>query len=119
MTIAVGLGHKTTKQNYRMVSKNYSDQPKTMHLPFVYWKLLKGTLANSEDTDEIQHNAASHQGLHCLPRLKQPSVTEIHYNSETSTCDPLNYKMDKPKLIVSICIGKYIRIQRTKWESID
>ena len=25
-----------------------------------------GTLANSEDPDEMQHNAAFHQGLHCL-----------------------------------------------------
>ena len=35
-----------------------------------------GTLANSEDPDEKQHNAAFHQGLHCLLRLKQPSGTE-------------------------------------------
>ena len=28
-----------------------------------------GTLANSEDPDEMQHNAAFHQGLHCLLRL--------------------------------------------------
>ena len=27
-----------------------------------------GTLANSEDPDEMQHNAAFHQGLHCLFR---------------------------------------------------
>ena len=25
-----------------------------------------GTLANSEDPDEMQHNAAFHQGLQCL-----------------------------------------------------
>ena len=25
-----------------------------------------GTLANSEDPDEMQHIAAFHQGLHCL-----------------------------------------------------
>ena len=24
-----------------------------------------GTLANSDDPDEMQHNAAFHQGLHC------------------------------------------------------
>ena len=29
-----------------------------------------GTLANSEDPDKIMHNAAFHQGLHCLLRLK-------------------------------------------------
>ena len=39
---------------------------------------LMGTLANSEDPDEMQQNAAFHQGLPCLPRLKQPSGTEIH-----------------------------------------
>ena len=27
------------------------------------------TLANSEDTDEMQHNAAFHPDLHCLLRL--------------------------------------------------
>ena len=37
------------------------------------------TLANIEDPDEMQHNAAFHQGLHCLLRLKQ-----IH-NLENST----------------------------------
>ena len=47
-----------------------------------------GTLANIEDSDEMQHNAAFHQGLRCLLRLKQPSGTEIHHNLETSTCDP-------------------------------
>ena len=34
-----------------------------------------GTLTKSEDPDEMQHNAAFHQGLHCLLRLKQPSGT--------------------------------------------
>ena len=34
-----------------------------------------GTLANSEDPDEMQHNAAFHQGLR-----EQPSETEIHNN---------------------------------------
>ena len=31
-----------------------------------------GTLANSEDPDEMQHKIAFHWGLHCL----QPSGTE-------------------------------------------
>ena len=39
-----------------------------------------GILANSEDPDEMQHNAAFHQGLHCLLKLKQTSGTEIHHN---------------------------------------
>ena len=36
-------------------------------------------LAKSEDPDEIQHNAAFHQGLHSLLRLKQSSGTGIHH----------------------------------------
>ena len=32
------------------------------------------TNANREDTDEMQHNAAFHQGLHFLLRSKQTSV---------------------------------------------
>ena len=47
-----------------------------------------GTLANSEDPDEMQHNAAFHLGLHRLLRLKLPSGTETHHNLVTSTCDP-------------------------------
>ena len=41
-----------------------------------------GTLANSEDPDEMQHNAAFHQGLHYLLRLKQPLGIEIYHNLE-------------------------------------
>ena len=67
-----------------------------------------GSLAYSED------NVGFHQGLHCLLGLKQPSCTEIHHNFENSTCDPLKYTMDSPILIVSICMGKSIRIQRAK-----
>ena len=49
-----------------------------------------GTLANSEDLDEMQHEAAFHQGLHCLLRLKQPSGTDKHHSLENSTCDSIN-----------------------------
>ena len=45
--------------------------------------------ANSEDPDEMPPNAAFHQGLHYLLRLKQSSGTEIHHNLESSTCDLL------------------------------
>ena len=38
-----------------------------------------GTLTNTEDPDEMQHDAAFHQGLHCLRRLKQPSVKERYH----------------------------------------
>ena len=38
------------------------------------------TFANSEDPDEMQHNAAFHQGLHFLLKSKQSSGTELHHN---------------------------------------
>ena len=71
-----------------------------------------GTLINSADLDEMQHNAAFHQHLHCLLRLKQSSGTEIHHDLENSTCDPFKCTMSSPILIVAICMGKSIRIQR-------
>ena len=60
------------------------------------------------------HNAAFHQGLHCLLKLNNlqgQNLTEIH-NLENSTCDPFKYTMGSPMLIVSICMGKSVRIQR-------
>ena len=47
-----------------------------------------GSLANCEDPDEMPHNAAFHQGLHCLLRQKQSSEKENIYFSEIITCDP-------------------------------
>ena len=38
-----------------------------------------GTFANSEDPDEMLHNAAFHQGLQCLLRLKQSSENEFQF----------------------------------------
>ena len=46
------------------------------------------TLENSEDPDEMQHNAAFHQGVHCLLRLKQPSGTEIHQHFKNLPVTP-------------------------------
>ena len=37
------------------------------------------TLTNSEETYEMQHDAAFHQGLHYLQRLTHDSETEIHH----------------------------------------
>ena len=50
-----------------------------------------GTLANSEDPDEMQHNAAFHQYLHCLSGLKHSTlkVIEVHLYLESLTCNPL------------------------------
>ena len=61
------------------------------------------TLANSEDPNEMQHNAAFHQVLQCLLRFKQPSVAEIHNNLESSTFYPLKYKMGNPILYQYAC----------------
>ena len=70
------------------------------------------TLANSADSDEMQHNAAIHLGLHCLLiELNPPSGTEIYHNLENTTHVPFKYKVGNPILIVSLCI---IRIQKDR-----
>ena len=46
-------------------------------------------LVNSDDTNEMQHNAPFQQGQHCsLSQLKQPSGVEIHNNLENATSNP-------------------------------
>ena len=40
------------------------------------------TLANSKDPDEMLHDAAFHQGLHCLPRPKQSLKKEMQYTGQ-------------------------------------
>ena len=62
---------------------------------------LKTTLASSEDPDEMLHNAAFHQGLHCLLGIKHSSGTVVHLNLEISTCDPLICRMNHPRINVS------------------
>ena len=60
-----------------------------------------GTIANSEDPDEMPHNAAFHQGLHCLQRQNQSSDEKIHF-SKIITCDPsILYIIYHPDLSVS------------------
>ena len=73
-----------------------------------------GTLANSKDPNEMQHYAAFHLGLHCLLRLNNLKGQKYVIIFENSTCDPLKYTMGSPIFIVSICMGKSIRIQRVK-----
>ena len=82
--------------------------------PFAYWKPLKGTLANSEDSDEMPHDAAFHQGRHCLLRLTHSSEKEIQIKLEIITCDPPVYAINHPKFIVSYQVKEPIRIQRVK-----
>ena len=43
-----------------------------------------GTLANSENPNEMQH-AAFHQGLHYLLILKQSPGTKVHHSLENFT----------------------------------
>ena len=38
---------------------------------------MMGTLANSEDTDEMLHNATFHQDLHCLKTQKRSAEKEV------------------------------------------
>ena len=61
---------------------------------------------------------AFHQGLHCLLRFKQPSGTDIHYNLENSTGDPLKHTMGSPILNVSICMGNSTRKRRVEYGTI-
>ena len=73
-----------------------------------------GTLADSVDPDEMPHNAAFHQYLHCLVRQNQTSEKEIHYLLEIITCDPSIYTMDHPCLTVSNFIGNSNGPKRVK-----
>ena len=71
-----------------------------------------GTLVNSEDPAEMLHNAAFHQGLYCLLRLKQPSGTELQLDLKSSTHDPLKCKNGSS---YTYCINMYGKIhQNTK-----
>ena len=56
-----------------------------------------GTLANSEDPDEMLHNAAFHQGIHCLLKQKRSSEKKLQSYLEIIFCDPSIYTMDHPK----------------------
>ena len=56
-----------------------------------------GTLANSEDSDEMPHNAAFHQGLHYLQdKIDFQERDAISFR--IITCDPSIYTMDHPDL---------------------
>ena len=71
-----------------------------------------GTLANSADPDEVLHNAAFHQGLHCLPRQNPSSVKEIQFFCDIITCDPSIITMDYPDVTVSNFMGNSISLKR-------
>ena len=74
-----------------------------------------GTISDSADPDEMQHNAAFHQCLHCLLSFATPFRNRNISLFREKIPVILKYKMDNPiLLIVSICIGKSIRLQRLK-----
>ena len=60
-----------------------------------------GTLANSEDLNEMSHNMAFPQGLHCLLRQNWSSEKDKKKFLEIISCDPSIYTRDHPNLTVS------------------
>ena len=70
-----------------------------------------GTLTNNEDPDEMPHNVAFHQGLHCLLRQNQTSAKEIKYILEIITCEPSIYTMDH-YFIVCSCVENSIGLKK-------
>ena len=45
------------------------------------------TLTNGEDPDEMPHDVAFHQGLHCLHRQRRSSEKKYNFYLEIVTCD--------------------------------
>ena len=56
---------------------------------------------NKEDLNEMPHNAAFHQDLHCLLRPNQSSEKEIQFYLEIKACEPLICTTNYPKFIES------------------
>ena len=48
----------------------------------------RGTLFNSEDSNELSKKPALHEGQHCLLRFIQSSGTEVHTYLLILTCAP-------------------------------
>ena len=71
-----------------------------------------GSLAISEELDEMQHNVVFHQGLHCLLSKNQSSEKEIQYYFEIITCDPLIYTMDHPESFLTLL---YVASWKIHW----
>ena len=70
-----------------------------MHLNPLYTNDSQvGALANSEDTDEMEHIAAIHQGLHDFKRQKLSSGIEIQFYFKIVASV---YAMDHYKVILS------------------
>ena len=74
------------------------------------------SLSNSEDPDEMPHDAAFHQGLHCLLSQKQFLAKDIHFYVKNINCDPsiYVYTMNHPQLTASNRKKEFIRAQMVK-----
>ena len=57
------------------------------------------SMANSEDPDEMLHNAAFHQGLNCLYDKNNLQKKKYIVLLEIITCNPSVYTMDHSKFI--------------------
>ena len=66
------------------------------------------TSVNSEDPEEMPHNVAFHQGLHCLPRQHQSSEKKYNMFLEIITCDPSIYTMHYSDFTASNLMGNSI-----------
>ena len=64
-----------------------------MHTLFVL------TIADSVDRDEMPHNMAFHQGLHCLLRQKRSSENKLQFHLEIVTCGPRIMQWTIPTLL--------------------
>ena len=75
---------------------------------------LLGTLANSEDPDEMLHNLAFHVGQHCLLRQNQSSEKKYKMFLEIITYDPsiYIYIMDHLDIIVCSFMENIIGLKR-------
>ena len=77
-----------------------------------------GTLANSEDPDEMPPNIGPfHQDLQCLLRQNQSPEKEIYFFLEGGgggiiTCDPSIYTIDHTDLTLSNFMGNSIGTKR-------
>ena len=67
-------------------------------------------MANSEYQDEMPHNAAFHQGLHCLPKQKQSLEKEIQNLLKIIYCDPSIYTTDNSEFIECCFMENFISL---------
>ena len=71
-----------------------------------------GTLANSEDPDEMPHNAAFHQSLHCMQYKIDLQRKKFTTFLELKTCDPSKYILDHPGIIFFSFMENSIDLKR-------